>query len=272
MSDPSRYHYHASTIGAWWQINRPFQEIVPVQASVSLPGTGGFGTARAERLDFRGLLAFESIESLVAGSYDKDGESYDSTATVTIAKLNVMSLVTADRVVARVATSSPVKGPLRITPIGSYFENLRIGGYPIEPELATDRFCGCESLDDVRAAFEVARLTLEEFDAQTKQRTEGQKNRLTGYFSRFWTEDPAAGPKTTVGSLIRGIKDAEGLPEELRPVGHVIHVPGFGCIRLAELQITDSSLSLTMFQADMGSGVGGSGGAGTASGGGGSDP
>src|SRR5579871_3942903 len=99
-----QYRYQASTSGLWGQIKEPFHEIIPVQASLSLPGSGGFATARVERFDFHGIVKCESIESLVSGS--QSGESYDSTATVTLTGLNILNVLTADKVVARIAVES----------------------------------------------------------------------------------------------------------------------------------------------------------------------
>jgi len=270
MSEPHRFH--ASTHAAWGHLTRPFDEIMPVQASLSLPGTGGFGSARVDRFNFRGIFAFESAEAVVSGSYDEKNQSYDSTATVTITGLNIMHVLTADRVVARVSTEHPESGPLSVTPIGSYFENLRLASHPLDLDLAVDKFANSKPIADVRKAFESEKLSEPQFETLTANRSDKVKNRLREYFSRYWKVDTAAPCKTTVCSLIGGVRDSDKLPQDLKPVGHVIHVPGFGCIRLAELRIADNELTITMFQVDMGSNPGGSSGGGGASGGSGSDP
>lgn len=268
MSEP--YRYHASTTGVWGDIREPFHEIIPVQASLSLPATGGFGTAHVDRFDFRGIVKFESVSSLVSGSPGRD--SYDSTATVTITGLNILNVVTADRVVARIAVESPEDAakPLFITPIGSHFENLRIAGYPVNLDLATDQFHGLEAPQSVSEAQVRNQRFQEEVESLASTRTA-----FKGYLEKCLHRlKPGAVQKcaATTCSLVRKIDEVEKLPEELRPKGHVIHVRGFGFIRLAEFRITEAARSITMLQVDLGSSPSGSSGAGGASGGGGSDP
>ena len=53
-----RFRYHAFTSGVSGRITQPFDEIIPVQASVALPEAGGFGTASVDRFCFRGILSF----------------------------------------------------------------------------------------------------------------------------------------------------------------------------------------------------------------------
>lgn len=62
------------------------------------------------------------------------------------------------------------------------------------------------------------------------------------------------------------VREIHGLPRELRPVGHVIHVRDFGTIRLAEFLITGTDRSITMLQVDLGSTPSGSGTVGGAQG------
>ncbi len=68
-----------------------------------------------------------------------------------------------------------------------------------------------------------------------------------------WTEGKEI-PETNgivACSLVRELEAALAL--ELTQRGHVIHVPGFGTIRLAELKITNSASRLTMLQVELGS-------------------
>ena len=250
-----RFQYHATATGASGHITLPFNEIIPIQASAALPETGGFGTARAERLNFRGILSFESAEALVAGSYSPKDRSYDAVATVTVTGLDILGMLTADRVVARIASSHPAdpENGHSITPLGSYFDNLRIAGYPVELELATDTFAKFDNAAKVRAAYrENDDGFRDEFDKLTLTGRDDVPEFLRRYF-------PCLGPRApsieeTHGiiscSLVRRIS---GLPRGLRPVGHVIHVPGFGIIRLAEFKMTGSDRRISMLEVDLGS-------------------
>src|SRR5262249_39299509 len=137
-----RFRYHAFTTGVSGHITLPFDEIIPVQASIALPESGGFGTANSERFSFHDILSFESASAVVAGSFSPTDKTFDAVATVTVKGLNILGMVTADQVVARMASAhpeDPTKGH-SITPLGSYFVNLRIAGHLIELDLATDTF------------------------------------------------------------------------------------------------------------------------------------
>jgi hypothetical protein len=276
MSD--HFIYHAFAIGVSGRITAPFDEIIPVQASCALPEGGGFGTSRVDDFQFRNILSFGSADAVVAGSDspadnnsldgltefekqkttpDPKGPSHDAVATVIVEGLNVLSIVTADRIVARIASSHPfdIDKPSSITPIGSYFENLRIAGHKITLDLALDRFAKFDTAQSVRDAFEnntdnfrdeFKRMSLIREDVRLPQR-------LCKYLPwRGWDSDQKIPEKNGIiaCSLVRNI---EGLGPELTPYGHVIHVKGFGVIRLAELKITNSARRLTMLHIDLGS-------------------
>ena len=269
MSENESYLFQVSTTGVWGNITEPFAETIPVQASLALPQTGGFGTARVDRFDFRGILSFESAEALVSGS--GTGNCHDSTATVTITGLNILNVVTADRVVARIA-SEQSRGPGRpglISALGSSFENLRIAGYPVQPELDTDKFHELDAGQSLTAAREKNQQFHTASQALASSRTRF-KEYLDKCLSRFHPESAEPG-SPAICSLVRGMEWGSKLPADLQPLGHVIHVRGFGFIRLAEFRITRNTRSITMLQVDLGSSPSGSNGSGNASGGG-SDP
>ncbi len=250
-----RFQYHSSVVGASGHITQPFNEIIPIQASLALPESGGFGVASVERFRFRGILSFESAEALVAGSYSPRDRTYDAVATVTITGLDLMGMVTADRVVARIASShaaDPDRGH-SITPLGSSFENLRIAGYRVEADLATDTFTKFDSDAKVRAAYRQDQDGFrEEFDRLTLVRRNDVPERLRQYFP--WAGRGGHAIEESHGivacSLVREIS---GLPRCLEPVGHVIHVPDFGIVRLAEFKMTGSDRRISMLQVDLGS-------------------
>jgi len=259
-----RFRYHAFTTGVSGHITLPFDEIIPVQASIALPESGGFGTANAGRFSFRDILSFESAQAVVAGSFSPKDNSFDAIGTVTITNLNILGMVTADRIVARIASSHP-QDPSQghsITPLGSYFVNLRIAGHLIDLDLATDTFNRFDNATKVRKAYEENENGFrDEFDRLTLS----GRNDVPDHLSKFFPclrKQPFSEPVTAC-SLVREIG---GLPRELCPVGHVIRVPGFGIVRLAEFLITDSERSITMLQVDLGSTPAGKGSVGGAAG------
>jgi hypothetical protein len=249
-----RFQYNASAVGVGGRIDMPFEEIIPVQASSALPETGGFGTTRVERFQFRNIFSFQAATSVVSGAYSKTNSSYETLATVSIEGVNLLGMVTADRIVARLASTYAEDGTHWVTPIGSYFENLRIAGYPLQPRLATDTF----------AAFDYAKVKAAYRDNQDHFRDEFNKLSLIGqgnsipeklrkYFPWCGVAEGKEIPELNGLIACSLVRQLEGLGPEVKMYGHLIQIAGFGVVRLAELKITSGVSRLTMLQVDLGS-------------------
>ena len=90
-------------------ITHPFDHQIEVQAGMSLPTTGGIGHARVENFRFREYASFSAAYTYVAGS--KHGrDRYTTLVTSVVENLNILDVVTADRVVARLASHHFVNG------------------------------------------------------------------------------------------------------------------------------------------------------------------
>src|SRR5260221_1790209 len=98
-----RFHYHASAHALSGELTRPVQHMTEVQAGISLPSTGGVGTSHVENFRVDEVASFKRGYSHVSGSVKKENRTITSTthATATIEGLNILDLVTADRIVAR---------------------------------------------------------------------------------------------------------------------------------------------------------------------------
>jgi hypothetical protein len=251
-----RFNYHASATGVAGRIEIPFDEIIPIQGSMALPPTGGSGSVRVDEFRFRNILSFSSVTTVVAGSRSERDQTYDALATTTIENFDVLGVVTADRIVARIASVHPEDGgPPSITPLGSHFDNLRIAGYPVEVDLATDTFTRLDTGHKVRQAYRDDEGGFRrEFDALSLLgKNDAIPSRLQSYFP--WRREQASNviPERNGEihcGLVRGIT---GLGADIVCHGHTIHVRGFGVVRLAEFRVTDSLRQLTMVQIDLGS-------------------
>jgi hypothetical protein len=245
-----RFQYHASAIGAAGHILRPFDEVLPIQAS-HLPLTGGFGETRMGRFRFHEIVSFDAASALVAGSRSNKDGSFASVATVTVEGLNILGMVTAGRVVARIASShpdDPDKQP-SITPIGSYFENLRIAGIPITLDLAADTFTKFDTADKVRDAYRDNRDNFQDLfnELSLIGREEEVPAHLRTHFPCRRAEKSERIPErrgNILCSLVRGVVGT--VPGERH--GHVIWIPGFGTIRLAEFCVSDTRRRISMLQ------------------------
>jgi hypothetical protein len=137
----STFGFRASAAAMGGIFTRPFHEPLPVQAASTLPSVGGYGSARVENFRFHELVSFTAGYTQVIGvEYEDEGARERSTLALAVVEgLNVLDMVTADRVVGRLVSETPLpadKGEraaveareLTWLPAGSYFVNLRIGG------------------------------------------------------------------------------------------------------------------------------------------------
>jgi hypothetical protein len=244
-----KFLYHAEAVAASGYITLPVQETMEIQGSVALPITGGHGSVRVENCRHRSYFSFHSAESHVVGSYSARDKAYGTLATTTIEGLNIMDVVTCDRVVARLTTKHPedASEPSYI-PLGSRFENLRIAGHKIDVELATDLFAENHTWGKLTKAYAKDKKFKEELQrlrpgAAKSNEFPGSKGMLSCTLAR----------------------NLERLPAGLSNNGHGIYVPHFGTVYLGEYFATPHMHRLLMVHVDLGcsiEGCYGSGGAG----------
>lgn len=130
------HYYHADTNALGGHIKTPFQQAVPVQAPLSLPPVGGYATARASAFQLQGVLSLAGAYTQVAGSVSEKNGAWTTVATSVVEGVNIHDILTADRLVSQIATEHPREGyDPKVTFIGTRFDNLRIGGYPLDVAL-----------------------------------------------------------------------------------------------------------------------------------------
>ncbi len=244
---PSRkFHYHANAHVLSGRFTRPLQHVIEVQAATSLPTIGGMGSARVENFRFNEHASFKAGYSHVSGSEkEQKGKTiYTTLATAVVEGLNILEVVTADRIVARLSSSyDPADEESRILVIGSRFENLRIAGHKVVVELHDELAEKLDTFEAVRKEF-----------ARNKD-------------FRKMAEDPFGGkklPKTVEAhgvvycSLVKDIQPSRcaGIVRHGH-FGHVLEVPEFGKIHLAEILFQHGRKTLTMVRVELGSPNGG---------------
>ena len=157
-----------------------------------------------------------------------DDKTVVTSATATLEGLNILEFITADRVVARL-TSEGKHGQkeTHIIALGSEFDNLRIGGHPVKVTLHHDLFLKNPSHADLTKA--VATLK--------------NSGRIVA------TDDGAI-----LCSLVEKIETT--LPGvEIK--GHILRIPHFGEVSLAEVFAVPGTRTLTMIRLKLGSPSGG---------------
>lgn len=257
---PSRFRFHGYAIGAAGRISKPFSEPIEVQAASALPQLGGQGSARSSSFKYRDILQFDLAHTEVTGSpcdsdcddNNSNGASFGTRVTSTVEGLNILNMVTADRVVATLSSTytAASDGEPSVRLIGTHFENLRIAGIPVDVDLVCDVL---DSFDTHRALAQayrtddrvrdlVDRLTL-------KHRAAEAPAHILRWFnpSKGGNELPASRGITAV-SLVRSLAPQRA---GLDCWGHVIHVEGFGTVRLAEVEISKVTRTVNMIQVDL---------------------
>ncbi len=248
MPAPARrtFHYHANAHVLSGRLTRPIQHVIEVQAATSLPTIGGVGSTRVENFRFNEHVSFKAGYSHISGSEkEQDGEIIHTTlATSVVEGLNILDVVTADRIVARLSSSYHLDDEeSRILVIGSRFENLRVAGHKIDVELHHELAQKLDTFEAVRKEF------------------------ASNADFRKMAEDPFDGkklPKTVEAhgvvycSLVKDIQPAK-CPGIVRHGhhGHVLEVPEFGKIHLAEILFQHGRKTLTMVRVELGSPNGG---------------
>lgn len=254
---PSRFRFHGNAIGAAGRISKPFSDVIEVQAAAALPQIGGYGSARSAGFKYREILHFDLAHSEVTGSPGRtDGVNavFETRITSTVEGLNIMGMVTADRVVATLAskyTTPTSDGEPSVRLIGTRFENLKIAGIPVEVDLAIDTFDSYST----HSALAHAHRTDEKI--RTFVGRLGLKNKLKeapAHILRWFhpSEDEIELPArrgVTCLSMVRGLAPRSA---GLDCYGHVIYIKGFGTIRLAEIEISKKTRAVNMIQVDLG--------------------
>jgi hypothetical protein len=221
--DAKRYLYGAHAIALSGEITRPTFRVLSPSLSVALPVTGGHQHQQAEGMQMDGIVSSGAASVQVTGGAREDG--YTTLATATVEKLNILNVVTADRLVARLASRySYETDEASVYLVGSYFENLRIAGSYVG-------FRNDDELMSEAPTFEMLR------EAARGRRGPFEESNGTIYTS-----------------LVREI---QGIPGS-RIEGCRVDVPEFGSIYLGEVFASPQSRRLAMVRVELGCAIEGS--------------
>ena len=239
MANVVRKHtFHAEATVLHGDLYHPLVQEIKPQSNVKLAETGGYLSEHAEPYRLEGVIAFDKAYTQAAGN-DNDRKpegGWNTLVTSVIEGLNILEVVTADRVIGQIATHHSKDGYIpRIHFLGTRFENLRIAGHPIKVNLHPGH---------------PYHLTLPENDAPYTQHPDflGRVKSLfqsisnstgapDGLLERYSPEPAKAnGEESIEGSLVT---DVENMPFG-GSFGNVLYIPDFGKIHLATVKITHS--------------------------------
>jgi hypothetical protein len=299
---PTSHYFHAEAHALAGALKLPFMQGIKKQAFVKLEGQladlpeeeraqRNYFSQHAKNFRLEGIISYAAAHTQVAGhSSDKHDGASVTLATSVVEDLNVLNVVTADRVVAQISTTHiPGEPSPHVTFLGTHFENLRIARHRAEPylklDLAGPRAEGKDALpvnkgtglmNAIEAQYkrlkaglgslpdkEREKMRLTDADASLAKKYYG----FTVDYAKIQQQANAAKKDDNwdgiTCSLVEhveikdiSVKAADGksiqIPPPAQTFGHVIHIPDFGNIFLAELTVKHNSYHLTMIRLEMG--------------------
>ena len=250
-SDIKRFHYyHADASAISGYIETPIDEQLPVVAPLSLSPIGGYASSRSESVQFQGFISIDSAYTQVAGSISHKTGGWTTLATSVVEGLNVLDVVTADRMVAQIATEHPRAGyNPKVSFLGTRFENLRVAGSPIEAAVNLNL---CQQASGPDGYPQTSLFD----DKNFRSAAEKQARAMTGGGNASaWVGERCAWDN---GQLEKRAVISCSLVTQVSgkfpgtPYGHVLEVPEIGKVFLGELLVDHNTFRLIMMRLELG--------------------
>lgn len=219
------FHFHAEGHALSGEFRHPAWCPIEAQASASLPTIGGHARAQVDDFHFQDFVSFKSAHTHVSGKRRRD-ETFVTHATTTIEGLNILGVVTAERIVSRLSSvHSPGSPEGHIIAEDSRFEGLRINGQDVKVTLRHSLLVECKTFDQLTKGIAS--------DAKSGKIVAIDSDR-----------------KVAICSLVEKIETKLPGVDSKR---HLIEVKNFGKIFLAEIFAEPGTRTLTMLHLELGS-------------------
>ncbi len=272
MQELKRFHYHhADGVALGGRIEQPFEELIPVQSSLSLPAVGGHATIRSEAFQYREFISYKAAHTQVSGSAVTKNGPWTTLVTTSIEGLNVLNVVTADRVVARISSEHPAEGyHPKISFVGTQFENLRVAGCNVTPEFNLDMCKQSELdgyppqacihdqgfLDRVNQQRSVFVAEHKKHQDEQQQKAANLRETISDFISRH-AHDYSDGRQQKSGHVLCSLVNQIAVDEKERKcpgkrLGHIFEIPDVGKMYLAELVVSHGEFQLIMLRFELG--------------------
>jgi hypothetical protein len=267
MGDERVFLYHAHGYALGGRIEQPVQQELDSHAATTLSIVGGYATAKSGPFNLDKLISYESAHTIISGIRNEEKTHSTSVDTV-INGLNILDIITADKVIGRLSSKHEDGQPAQIIPLGSGFENLRIAGVPVDVEMANDLFSHHPTHEELRGHFQ-GKCGANDPCAAVKPVNSGRYE---------WGHPPGEMPEKLRKQMIvpadTGWKESDGhvhcsivrhvMETSLSgtkvtiPYGSAISIPQVGRLYLGELSSNGDTMRLTMLRLELGSPVVGS--------------
>jgi hypothetical protein len=257
-NDTGFYSFRADANALGGILDKPFRIPVPTLAPVSLPAAGGFASARSEGFTLDNIVSCRSAYTRVSGEENSDDKSIAILVTSVVEGLNLLEVVTAERIVAQLSILIPPdREVIKVSTAGSRFEGLRIAGHCRHPQLN-------QKLQDYQNARDAqggpAGATAEHVWEIGREQAETVTRAFAGRHNAAWAEKRFEWMKRTdaesnasiLCSLVDGFVTDDPKTEHR---GHVVDIPEFGRFFFGELLLTAESVQLVSIRAELGCAV-----------------
>jgi hypothetical protein len=212
------------------ELEQPIQRTVGKQSFVELPGAGGYRFERSEPFRLEGIVSHEGGYTQVAGYQSSDNLGAITLATSVLEGVNILDVLTADRVVAQITSQHAVGASVpSVSFLGTRFENLRIAGQKIEIDPHLD-ILGSKPEGDESYFNDGGVFSRIAHQYANIKRMAGLPQWASDQFN--WDPAKVQGQNQMDCSLVNGVSGTPG-----KSYGHVIDIPFFGKIFLAELTV-----------------------------------
>jgi hypothetical protein len=248
MATDRVHHFHAEAHVFAAELQHPLTGDIKPQNHVKLLESGGYILEHTKDYRADNVVTFKSAHTHVAGHKNpKEGHGWVTLSTSVIEGLNVLEVVTADRVVAQTSTEHPLVGHVpTVTFLGTRFENLRIAGIPVNVSLKFP-FTALNPPDPDTTYLSDANFLKEIGCSQSFP------NVQAGWKAYLANRNSPKPKDRADGTLAYGVSFEKGANAGGAKIqGNVITVPEFGKIFLAELAVECDTFHLTMIRLDMG--------------------
>jgi hypothetical protein len=266
FKDRTVYYFRSDATALGGFLKEPLHKNIPTLASTSLPAVGGFATARSGAFNLDEVVSFSSAYSLVTGRETEetgtlsDG-SISTLTTSVVENLNILQVVTVERVVAQVSVTVPKgAGQRRVSFAGSRFEGLQLAGRKRDPKMNMELHQpgaskGGQELPLTWQTIQKAGQSQAERLIKGLEGGSPDVNQWAKIRYEWMTKSAAVQPSPgdpLLCSLVDGFQDTEAVATEAdgHP-GHIVEIPGFGTIILGELLVTRDSVQLVSIRAEL---------------------
>lgn len=250
-----RFAYHAHALALQGEITHPFQEKLEPQAPSAVSPFGGFGIARADPFSLRDVVSHGGARSRTEAGYNPKTDEHYAVANVVLERFNLSDVVTADSIVARLtAVHSGREDEPRISPHGSFIQNLRVAGTPIElvPYVGT-----YHTLDTMQKVRDHYKTNADFRNALHEDARIGKEESLPEKVRKFfpWRHHQTNGelPEFHGHTIVPLFRIVDPKVPGIDVHGSVIHIHHFGRLHIGELLIRSEDRRITMIHADLGS-------------------